>query len=59
MPKQLRVMLNEPSTWRGFVSILAALGISISPDQLEAIVMAGLAVSGAIGVFCKDTKDAQ
>lgn len=59
MPKRLKILMNEPSTWRGAVYLLTAFGIGISPDQLEAIVTAGLAVSGAIGVFCKDTKDAQ
>lgn len=54
MPEQLRIMLNEPSTWRGLVSILTACGIGISPDQMQAIIVAGLAVSGAIGVFVKD-----
>ncbi len=54
MPEHIRIMLNEPSTWRGFVSVLTALGVGISPDQMQAVVAVGLAVSGAIGVFCKD-----
>lgn len=59
MPKRLQILLNEPSTWRGLVMLVTAAGIGISPEQLEALVMAGLAVSGAIGVFCRDTKDGQ
>lgn len=59
MPDQLRIMLNEPSTWRGIVSILTACGIGVSPDQLQAVIVTGLAVSGAIGVFFKDDKGAQ
>lgn len=59
MPEHLQIVLSQPSTWRGIVHIVAALGIGVSPDQLEAIVMAGLAVSGAIGVFCSDAKGGQ
>lgn len=43
--------LNETSTWRGIVLMLAAFGVSISPDQMELIVTMGLFVSGAIGAI--------
>ena len=46
--------LGEASTWRGLVAILTAAGISISPEQTTAIVSAGLAVIGLVGVFTKD-----
>lgn len=45
---------SEPSTWRGLVWALAALGLTISPEQSAAIVTAGAAVAGAIGVFTRD-----
>lgn len=45
--------LQEPSTWRGLVWITTALGFGVSPDQMEAIVGAGCAVAGLIGVFTK------
>lgn len=47
------VTLGEPSTWRGFVMLLSALGITLEPDQQNAIVVFGLAASGLIGVFFK------
>jgi len=48
--------LSEPSTWRGIVALLTALGISISPEQMQLIITAGLALIGAIGAFTKDKK---
>ena len=52
---RIGVTLGEPSTWRGIIRIVMALGIvSLSADQQEAIVVAGLALSGLVGVFFKD-----
>lgn len=48
------VALSEPGTWRGFVTILSALGIALNPDQMNAIVVAGLAITGLLNVFFKD-----
>ncbi|WP_198013967.1 hypothetical protein [Desulforegula conservatrix] len=45
--------LKEPSTWRGLVLIATALGAKISPDQTEAIVLAGIGIVGLIGTFAK------
>lgn len=44
----------EPSTWRGLVWLLAALGLVLSPEQSAAIVAAGAAVAGVLGVFTHD-----
>jgi len=49
--------LAEASTWRGFVYLLTALGLSLGAAQTEAIITAGLALSGVIGVFFADKKD--
>jgi hypothetical protein len=48
--------LSEPSTWRGIVALLTAFGIGISPEQMQLIITAGLAVIGVIGAFTKDKK---
>lgn len=48
------VTLSEPGTWRGFVAILSAVGIGLNPDQMNAIVVAGLAITGLLNVFFKD-----
>lgn len=47
---------KEGSTWRGLVALLTALGVTLSPEQGEAIVALGLAVIGVIGVFTADKK---
>jgi hypothetical protein len=47
---------KEASTWRGIVALLTAVGITLSPEQVEAIIALGLAVIGAIGVFTIDKK---
>ena len=48
--------LKEASTWRGILAILTAAGVALNPEQVEAIVAAGLALIGAVGVFTKDKK---
>jgi len=47
------IALNESSTWRGVVLILTAVGVQLDPDQQAAIITAGLAFSGLLGVFFK------
>lgn len=42
--------LKEPSTWRGVIMLLTAIGVPIAPAMADAIVAAGLAVAGLIGV---------
>jgi hypothetical protein len=49
-----RAFLNQlkaPSTWRGIVLCLSALGYALTPEMGEAVIALGLAVSGLIGVF--------
>lgn len=49
-----RAILNQlkaPSTWRGIVLCISALGYSLSDEMGEAVIALGLAVSGLIGVF--------
>jgi len=51
--------LKEASTWRGIVAVVTACGLSVSPELGEAIVGAGLALMGIIGVFFPDSKPAE
>jgi len=46
--------LQEPSTWRGFALLLAAAGVSMTPELENALVAAGLGLSGLIGVLTRD-----
>lgn len=45
---------KEPSTWRGLILVLTAVGVPIAPAMAEAIVSVGLAVAGLIGVVTPD-----
>lgn len=46
--------LLHDSTWKGIVSVLTAFGVSLSPEQSNAIIAAGLSIVGAIQVFWTD-----
>lgn len=48
--------LKERSTWLGLIGIVTAAGVSLSPEQSEAIVVLGVAIAGAVAVFTKDDK---
>ena len=50
----LLARLREASTWRGIIALLTAAGVALDQAQIEAIVTAGLAVIGVIGVFFRD-----
>lgn len=54
MPKYLYERLKEPSTWRGVIMLVTAIGIPLAPAQAESIVSIGLASVGAIGAFVPD-----
>lgn len=43
--------LREKSTWRGLVALAIALGVTVSPEQTEAIIAGGLALIGLVNVF--------
>ena len=47
---------KEPSTWRGAMLFLTAIGIPIAPQLTESIIAAGLAIAGLIGVIAPDKK---
>ena len=46
--------LRERSTWLGVVAFASAVGITISPEMLEALLAGGMFVAGLIGVLTKD-----
>jgi hypothetical protein len=51
---RLAVSLSQPSAWRGAFYVATAIGLSVRPDLQEAIVAAGLAAAGLIGVLVPD-----
>ena len=52
--KYLLNRLKERSTWLGLVAIAAAFGLTISPELLDYIIAAGMAVAGIVGVVTSD-----
>ena len=46
--------LAEPSTWRGLVMVATSFGVLVKPEQIEAIVFAGLFIAGMLGAVTKD-----
>lgn len=54
MKQYLIERAKEPSTWRGLVLVLTAMGVPLAPEMQSAIVSAGLAIAGLIGVITPD-----
>ncbi|MGE0718410.1 MAG: hypothetical protein AB7P02_23385 [Alphaproteobacteria bacterium] len=50
----LKARLKERSTWIGLTTLLTAVGVSLSPEAVEAIAAAGVAVAGAVFVLFPD-----
>lgn len=44
---------QEPSTWRGVVLLATAAGVNIAPELMNAIISAGIAIAGLLGVVTK------
>jgi len=45
---------KEPSSWRGLILLLTAIGVPVAPAMAEAIITVGLAVAGLVGVATPD-----
>lgn len=54
--KKLLDWLDQPSTWRGIVAVVTALGVTLSPEQSAAIITAGVSIVGLIEVFRNEKK---
>ena len=46
--------VKEPSTWRGFILLLTAMGVPVAPHMAEAVVTAGLGLAGLVGMVTRD-----
>ena len=54
MKTYLLERMREPSTWRGVIMLLTAIGVPVAPAMADAIISVGLAVAGLIGVATPD-----
>ena len=50
---------KERSTWMGLFSLAGAIGLSLSPENKEAIIGAAVAVVAAIAALTKDKAPAE
>jgi hypothetical protein len=49
---RIGIALGEASTWRGIIMVLSGLNVlRLHPDEEEALIAAGMAIAGLIGVF--------
>jgi len=46
--------LKEPSTWRGIIWLVTAVGFALSEEEKQAIATAGMTLVGLIGVFTEE-----
>jgi hypothetical protein len=53
MKKYLLERAAEPSSWRGIVFILTSAGVGVAPELANAIISAGVALAGLLGVVTK------
>lgn len=56
MFKYILERAKETSTWRGLVLLATAIGVTLTPEQKEAVIALGLAIAGALGAFTPDSK---
>lgn len=54
MKDYLIARAKEPSSWRGLILILTAIGVPVAPEMANAIVTIGLGVAGLVGVASPD-----
>lgn len=45
--------MKEPSTWRGILLLLTAIGVPVAPELADHIVTGGLALVGIVGMVTK------
>lgn len=52
--------LAEPSTWAGIVALATGLlGVTLDPEQREAVIAAGVALVGLLSVFIREASPSQ
>jgi len=54
----LAVSLSQPSAWRGLIFIASSIGLVVQPELQNAIVAAGMALAGLVGVVVPDAPPA-
>lgn len=52
--KTILEYLMHASTWKGIIAVVTAAGVTLSPEQMSAIIAAGIGAVGLIQVFIDD-----
>ncbi len=42
--------LNQPSTWRGLISLLSGVGVALSPELVEHIIALAVSAFGIVEI---------
>lgn len=53
MKQYILARAKEPSTWRGVLLFLTAMGVPVAPELANHIVSGGLALAGIVGMVTK------
>lgn len=48
--------LKEPSTYRGIIWLMTAIGLHVSPEAWMQITSIGMGIAGGIGVITRDKR---
>lgn len=46
--------LDERSTWRALIALITVLGVSLTPEQTEAVIAAGVAIGALVEALLPD-----
>lgn len=49
--------LNQPSTWRGLISLLSGVGVVLSPELVEHIVALAVSAFGIVEIVRSEKKE--
>lgn len=52
--QHLKVKLTQESTWRGIITVLALVGVKISPTDAESIITGAVSIVAMINIFKAD-----
>lgn len=53
MKSYILARAKEPSTWRGILLFLTAIGVPVAPELANNIVTVGLGLAGIVGMVTK------
>ena len=54
MVNYMKDRLNEPSTYKGLISVAASIVMAFTPDHVDTIIQCALMAIGGTDIFTKD-----